>query len=70
MDVTWRLEAPFAISPPAASLAPGEGFTFTVTFTPLEACSYTANAACELESGAAAICKVRWIVDAATGIRM
>jgi hypothetical protein len=56
--VQWRVEAPFSVSPPAASLAPGESMHFTVSFTPPEACSYTANAACQLESGAAAICKV------------
>ncbi|GLC34162.1 Cilia- and flagella-associated protein 65 [Pleodorina starrii] len=61
VDVTWRLEPPFAISPPSASLAPGEALTFAVAFTPPEACSYTANAACELESGAAAICKISGI---------
>ncbi|GIL85005.1 hypothetical protein Vretimale_9849 [Volvox reticuliferus] len=61
VDVVWRLEAPFVIRPPAASLAPGEALTFTVAFTPPEACSYTANAACELESGAAAVCKISGI---------
>ncbi|GIL53686.1 hypothetical protein Vafri_9323 [Volvox africanus] len=61
VDVAWRLEAPFVISPPAASLAPGEALSFTVAFTPPEACSYTANAACELESGAAAVCKISGI---------
>ncbi|EFJ47120.1 hypothetical protein VOLCADRAFT_92245 [Volvox carteri f. nagariensis] len=61
VDVLWRLEAPFAISPAAASLAPGEALSFSVAFTPPEACSYTANAACQLESGAAAICKISGI---------
>ncbi|KXZ53757.1 hypothetical protein GPECTOR_6g674 [Gonium pectorale] len=61
VDVTWRLEAPFAITPPSASLAPGESLSFVVAFTPPEACSYTANAACTLESGAAAICKISGI---------
>lgn len=58
VDVLWKLDAPFSISPLFASLAPGEVVAFTASFTPPEACSYTASAACQLESGAAAICKV------------
>ncbi len=69
VDVAWRLEAPFAISPPAASLAPGETLSFSVAFTPPEACSYHATGACQLESGAAAICKVGgWLVGWLMGL--
>ena len=51
VGLTWKLEAPFGIEPPAASIAPGQAASFEVSFQPMEACSYNVNALCQLDTG-------------------
>lgn len=59
--MTWRLDEPFSISPATATLEPGQGTVFTVSFMPLEACSYAGNACCLLDNGSSAECRVSGI---------
>ena len=51
VTASWKMEAPFVVEPHAATVEPGQVHTFTVSFTPHEACAYTVNALCTLDSG-------------------
>lgn len=48
---SWKLEPPFWIIPAAGSLAADESASLAIHFLPLEAASFEACAACQLDSG-------------------
>jgi len=59
--VTWRLDAPFSISPQTSMLSPGDVMQFDVSFLPQEAGSFAGNATCILDNGSTASCSVSGI---------
>ncbi|KAF5836871.1 hypothetical protein DUNSADRAFT_5310, partial [Dunaliella salina] len=59
--VTWRLDAPFSISPQTSLLSPGDVIHFDVSFLPQEAGSFAGNATCILDNGSTASCSVSGI---------
>ncbi len=54
----WKLEAPFSIEPAAAQLPAKASHTFTVSFLPEEAGSFTGSAACTIDGGATSVTQV------------
>ncbi|KAJ9506854.1 hypothetical protein QJQ45_029976, partial [Haematococcus lacustris] len=61
VTLSWKLDAPFSISPASASLAPGQALACKVCFTPQEASSYSGHATCLLGNGGSASCLVTGI---------
>ncbi len=64
VQATWKLNAPFSISPASSSVAPGASAHATVSFLPQEAGSFVANATLQLDNGTSCTCKVLSMLEA------
>jgi hydrocephalus-inducing protein len=64
---SWRVEAPFSLTPAAGRLAPGEGALCQVAFAPEDAAAFAGTAACELDNGEVVEVNVSWPAERVTG---